>query len=821
MKKIPFWFFLGVITCAVSFAQTLPTGISPAQAAQLAKGASDQQLLVYITMAKNQGFTLDQLKGQITSQGGTAADIAKLERLWKDEAFDALDSKESAVPLEPIKSDFGKVSYRPTVSNNPSASQTADAQKQERFGANFFQKGLASPKETPELYLATPSDYRLGPGDELVIDLYGASENTYPVQVSREGTIKVERLSPIYVSGLSVAEAKKRLTQKFATIYQGLQPGVADFKKVELDLSLKTARSIVVNITGQVNEPGTYTISGFSSVLNALYAAGGPNEVGSYRAINLLRAGKTIAQIDLYDFFVSGLFPNIYLQDQDVIQVPSFESQVSLQGAFKTQGLFELKQGETFQDVMSFSGGFQSEAYKSSVFLSRIQEFKRVAFTIDTAKDAYKPLFDGDIITANSVKPVLENTVRIEGEVYVPGAYSLDAASTLAKLITLAQGYTPEALTSRAILYRFESGAEQQSVFIDLKNAESLLQPLKNGDRLVILSASEISDLGKVSVVGAVNSPGTFEYKNGMSVGDALILANGFSVFANTNEVEIYRNQSVTTSTYGAESFKVRFNKELEPSVDVELYPDDLIVVRENPGYQNMDRIRLDGFVLNKGTYVLKGENYRLYDLFVEAKGFMPNANLKGIQVKRKVLTDRGTADAIRQAIKEEAKGNIDQSTDELLSAIENEEIVIGINGERLLGLGGQDSPDNLVLQNGDVIFVPKLDNTITLIGGVQQKTKFSFRKGLSVSQAIRQAGGYSDSAKKSKTYVVYQNGTIKPRRHLFGLLRNDPILESGATIIVPEKTEKKSASRSAGELIGIASSLGSLALIIQNVLTR
>ena len=786
--------------------------MSASKAAQTAKAASKEQLQSYIKQAKEQGYTLTQVKSIIRAQGASLSDVALLEELWNQPAVNTVTTANEEASLN---SNFGLFGGEPQEEKKEDALFTV-----KRFGSDYF--SAAREGETPELYLATPEDYQLGPGDEILIELYGASEESYELQISRSGTIKVERLAPVYLSGLSIASAKRRLEARFAEIYTGLKAEANDPAKVTLSLSLQKARSVVVNITGQVAAPGTYTLSGFTSVLNALYAAGGPNAVGSYRKVRLVRGGRLYKEIDLYDFFVSGKIPSVYLQDQDVLQVPAFESQVELSGAFKTPGYFELSKNETLSDVLDFSGGFLSDAYKERVFVNRVTGFKRQSFTLETEKASSELLEDGDVLTANLVRETLENSVNIEGEVYVPGTYSLESISTLSELINAANGLSLAALPTRATLFRSNYGVEEAALSIDLTNTSALNIVLKNGDRLFIPSVEDLTDYGAVEVQGEVNAPGSFEFKKGMSLSDALILAEGFTAKANGAAVTIYHPEvtgEATTTT-------ISVDENLVPDNNIELSANDLIVVRQIPGFKTIEKVSLEGFVKNQGVYALKGSEYRLYDLLQESGGFLEDAYLPGISITRKVLSAGTNQQAIKKAVEsaaaiaggDAAAEDIKAAEAQQVAELENESIIIGIDGDKLMSSRGADSRNNIVLKEGDIITVPKLDNTITVLGEIQQSTKVTYRSGLTVKGAIRSAGGLSDKARKSRVYVVYQNGAIKSRRSTaFGLIRLDPKLEPGATVVVPEKLSRENGT-SLGDIVGVTSSLATLALLIRQL---
>jgi protein involved in polysaccharide export with SLBB domain len=820
-----FFIALALTLCCFGAAQAqkLPAGMNPAQARQMAQRASKEQLAGYVQQAKAAGYSLNDVKSLLRAQGASMADIKQLEELWNAPEGTL---QQGTTATGTIQSNFG---INPLLA----AQQPAPEEEEDdlfsikRFGSDYFKAQQQQTTESaPQLYIATPSDYQLGPGDELLISLYGASEESYTVQLTREGTIKVDRLAPIYLSGLSIEAAKARLLSRFSEIYTGLKASDNDPSMVSLALSLQNARSVVVNITGQVNTPGTYTLSAFTSVINALYAAGGPNNAGSYRAVRLLRGGRIIKEIDLYDFFAGGKLTPLYLQDQDVLQVPAFEAQVQLKGAFKTPGFYELKKDETLAHVLSYSGGFLSDGYKDRVFISRIMDFKRQSVTLAVAEGAMHLLKDGDVVEASLVQDVVENAVLLEGAAYIPGTYSLDSVSTIKDLLDAAGGLTREALKGQAILFRSDNGIERKALSIDLTDERQLNYRLADGDRLFIPQESKLFDIGTIRVQGEVNRPGTYNYKVGMSLSDALILAQGFNSNANKSAVNVYQNFLLDGETY-TQTETVAVNDDLSSKNQVLLLENALIVVRRDPDFREVEEVYLSGLVLNEGNYAIKGNSYRLYDLLKDSGGFLKDAYPKGISVTRSIAgQDRETVMVVQQALEEGVEAaasqevsqqELDEKTDRVGEEFIQEDIVIGINGDRLMASGGSSLRDNIVLQNGDRINVPKLDNTITILGEVQKKSKVVYQDNITVKKAIRFAGGYNNSARQKRVYVIYKNGTIKSRRRLLGLFTADPKLEPGATVIVPEKLIRENRT-SIAEIVGITSSLATVALLIRQL---
>ena len=721
--------------------------------------SSESELISYIEKTKSNGLSLIEVEQLALTQGAKQPEIQLLRKLWNSNNNQL--SKNSDIKKNTINSSFGN------------EEKEEEEEEFKRFGSDFFNNKNIS--VAPKLFVATPRDYKLGPGDELTISLYGSSENSYSVQVSRNGSIKLDRAAPIYLSGLSINSAKKRLIKSLSKLYTGLLSS-DELNKVELDLSLSKARSVVVNITGQVIAPGTYTISGFSSILNALYAAGGPNEVGSYRNIKLIRYGKVYKTIDLYDYFVGGVFPNLYLRDQDVILVDSYSSLINVEKGFKINSLFEIKEEEKLSDLIKFTGGFMSNSFKEKVFVNRINSYSRS--TIEYAFKNYNKaqLVDGDLISAKTVTDFVENSVTINGAVYLPGLYDLLNAKTISQLIESSKGLTPDAL-SKAFLYRSNNGVEDEIVSLDLNNKEDLALLLMDQDRLVIISSNTIISKNEITVEGEVNDPKTYDYKEGMTARDAILMASGFNINANKSEVSIIRNVTTENKDILTETFQLSFDENYNSNNNLKLMSDDIVSVKKTPYLQSSKSFKVEGQVAVPGFYSVKSNKYSIQDAFKDHIVFLESSAFNGVYVLR---------DSIKIPI------NFSKSSSDKLI------------------------PDsNLILKSGDIINVPENDNTVTVNGAVQKESIIVYDKRKTFKQAISNSGGFLDNADPKRSYVVYQNGLIKQTRS-FWFIKNHPRVLPGSQIVVPSKniTRKKT---SVGEIVGYSTSLISILAIIKS----
>ena len=742
--------------CFTSFSQNID------QIRSVADFSSESELVSYVEKAKLKGLNLIQIEKLAVAQGAKPSEIQLLRKLWNttnNEFSIDSDLKETT-----IESSFGIIEDK---------DEDKDEDEVKRFGSDFFNNKNIS--EAPQLFIATPSDYRLGPGDELIINLYGASENTYSVKISRNGTLKIDKAAPIYLSGLSINSAKKRLVKSLSKLYTGLLSS-DELNKVDLDLSLSKARSVVVNITGQVTAPGTYTISGFSSVLNALYAAGGPNRVGSYRNIKLLRNGKVYKTIDLYDYFVGGVYPNLYLRDQDVILVESYSSIVNINNGFKINGSFEIKEDEKLIDLIKFSGGFLSNSYKDKVFINRIDSYSRS--TVEYSLENYDTanLKDGDLISAKTVADFIENSVSVEGAVYLPGIFDISNVMNVKQLIESSKGLTPDAL-SNAFIYRTNNGVQDEVLSLNLDSSSDLSTKLLDNDILFIPSAKDISSNQVIEIRGEINDPQEVDFKDGITISDLVIMSGGLTPNANPKDIRVFRNISIEGKKEITKIFKIELNDNLIPNKNILLLPDDIITVNPFPFRRNNQFYVVSGEVALPGYYSIKNQNYSVYEAIVDNLEFLESASIDGISILR-------------------------------------DSIQIPVYGKKLLSQGVF-SKFNFELVSGDVINVPAINKTANISGAVQQDGIINIDKPISAKLAINYVGGFNDNASRKEVYVEYQNGIRKVTRN-FLFFKFYPKVLPGSKVIVPTKnldTQKTSVA----EIVGYTTSLVSIIALIKS----
>ena len=760
---------------------------------------SDKDLIEYWDQAQKRGYSLDQIKILARAQGASESDILEFEnRIKKIKSNKKTENGDLNETQNEISSIFG-LNIR----------ENKDDQDEEKvlvftdlgiFGSSFFNNRNIN--SSPQLNIATPSSYELGPGDELAVSIWGAAENEYNSVISREGYLKIERIGPVYLSGLTISEAKIKLKSRLSKIYSGINSNV---NKVFFDLSLSSTRSIIINIAGNVTAPGTYTLSSLTSPLNAIYAAGGPSENGSYREINIIRGGEKVHSIDLYDYFVKGHLKSFSLRDQDVILVPSYENRVFLKGEFKKDGIYELKENETISDLLFFSGGISSFGVKNELYLQRIEGINKTIKTVFKNNFKNYVLNDGDIIEARRVGDEFTNSVSVEGDVMIPGTYELSKVKNVKTLIDNAGGLKKSALKTRAYIIREENGLQQQALTIDLSKELSEVI-LKNNDKLIIPSIEELQSEKNVAISGEINSPGVYPFFNGMTVADLVLMSRGVTQKGAIDDILIYRSTYDKLQKNPVETINISLNegfKNLSSEQNIELKINDNVIIRSKLGYKKKGFVLVSGLAKKPGYYVIKNNNYSVHSLIKDFEGFLPDAELSGVKIKR-----NNNISELKNIEDESETDSIEIKIDEFLE--------IGVNIKKVLDSNGALDQFNITIKDGDEIIVPGKDNSVEISGEVQQPTALSYYRGLSTIKAINRAGGFSSRAKKSKVYVVYQNGSIASTKS-FLFFRNYPKLIAGSKIVVPKKGNSNEKT-SVGEIVGYTTSLVSIIALIKSL---
>lgn len=808
MRRLITLFFLIFVLSGVAMAQQM----------------SDDQVIQYVKEANKSGKSQKQITTELLRRGVTKEQVSRIQQKYSES--NTVSNKSNEMPSQLRQrtlvddgggqrrtTDYSEVGMLDEtvggrVDNRADNTATTDNASQ-IFGHDVFTNRNLTFE--PSINLATPVDYRLGPGDEVIIDVWGASENTIRQSISPEGTIQVSGLGPVQLSGMTVKDANAYLQREFSKIYSGIS---GSEPTSQIKLTLGDIRTIQINIMGEVAVPGTYTLSSFSSVFHALYRAGGVNKIGSLRSIKVVRNGKTIADLDVYDYLMKGkVKDDIRLQEGDVIIVNPYESLVRIAGKVKRPMFYEMKPTETVATILNYAGGFTGDAYKKAVRIIRKSGREHQVYNVDEMDYSVFRLDDGDSISVDAVLKRFENRVEIRGAVYRSGLYELSGTvNTVKQLIKKAEGLRGDAFLNRALLDRENEDLSHEVIAVDLGG---LLKgtvadiPLQKNDILYIPSIHDLKEEETISIHGEVANPGTFLFSKNMTIEDLLVQSGGLLEAAATTKVDITRRikdpkstsfSSVLGKTY---SFDIKDGLVVGGEGDFHLEPFDEVYVRKSPAYRKQQNVVVAGEVLFGGNYALVKKNERLSDLISKAGGITPDAYVKGARLIRKMTEEeqRRQADAVRMARMGEGKDSI--SVEKLNIS---DTYTVGINLEKAISNPGSDF--DLVLREGDVLFIPEYINTVKISGAVMSPNTVLYKRGESLRYYINQAGGYGNLAKKKKAYVVYMNGTVSRLKS-----RDKKAIEPGCEIIVPSKEEKK--RMSTAEILGMGSTTASIAAMI------
>ncbi len=680
------------------------------------------------------------------------------------------------------------------------------------YGHSIFES--ASPF-MPIYNLPTPETYVLSAGDEIIIDVWGATSAKITGTISPEGAIVIENVGPVYVMGYTVSEAEKRLRSLLSTIYSGLE---GENPNTFMQLSLGRVRSVTVHVFGDVNAPGSYTVPSLATPLSVMSLSGGISDIGSVRTMKLFRNGSQIGEFDLYRFMKGSrkASEDVRLQDNDIIRIPSAKIVVSIDGAINRPMKYEMKEGETLADLISFAGDMKAEAFGSSIFVRRIAETPVTDYNVPEEKFAEFKMKNGDQVYIKSRRDITANDVTVSGAVWNPGRYSIsDTLRTVKDLIAKAGGLLDNTYMERALLSRIDRKTGLPVMEnISLKNlltgaVEDI--SLDRGDSLVIYTVTELSNQRQVSVLGEVNKSGNFNYKKGMTLSDALLLAGGVTDLATLSRIEVARRVRIENAVEVPDSIAeiVTLNLMSDPSVsEFALEPFDMVFVRRNPTLRRQVSVSIQGEVNFPGTYVIEKNQIRLSDLVEKSGNVTSEAYVKGAKLYRKLNRQEYERVQLAMEIARKQVGNGMDMT-EIDSIAEGQEFTVVIDMEAAMNNPGK--YQDIVLREGDRVVVPQMDNTVKVSGEVNFVNVLSYSPRLGLKDYIRMAGGYSQKAKKNKAFVVQMNGEVLTKASL----RREKILP-GAEIIVPAKEEKK--GMSAYEIMGLASSSASVAAMVISI---
>ena len=681
--------------------------------------------------------------------------------------------------------------------------------KKEIYGHDIFKSQNLTFE--PSSNLATPQNYRLGPGDEVIIDIWGASQSTIQQIISPDGNIMVQDLGPVYLNGKTVQEADEYIKKVFSQIYSGLG---GDNSNSSIKLSLGQNRSVLVNVMGDVENPGTYQVSSFATVFNAIYMAGGVNDLGSLRNIKLYHENEEVATIDMYDYIRNGkVQDDIRLNDNDVVIVSPHSLLVNIDGRIRRPMLYEMTEDESLADLIDYAGGLESDAYKKDVRVIRMGEFQRQIFTVTKEQQSSFKLADGDSVYVDSIQVSFANMAEVRGAVYRPGKFQIDGDITTVKgLIEAAGGLKEEAFPSRALLSRTNPDKTLTNLAIDIKGlmeGSAQDETLRNNDVLFIPSLFDVGEVKTFSVYGEVLFPGDYRYADNTSIEDLILQAGGLKEDASLTKVDVVRRnrdkEAVEKTQSLAETFSFSINEDLSiQDNDFRLEPYDEVYIRRSPGYSVNRRVIVEGEVTFPGYYSLATNNERLSDIMERVGQFSSEAYPEGARLERKMTDDER---ARMHDIAEILAGNdsiaLAKAVDKLMNMTTFD---VGINLKEAVDKPG--GPADIVLRDGDRIIVPVFTNTVKINGEVMFSNTTPFVKGKNLKYYIEKAGGYSQRAKKSKAYVVYMNGSVAKAKK-----RSSKLVQPGCEIVVPARQQRDGLT--ATEILSLGSTSASLATVV------
>ena len=657
----------------------------------------------------------------------------------------------------------------------------------------------------PNMNIATPQNYKLGPGDAVFIDIYGASQKTIEGTISPDGEITIDGFGPVHVSGLTVAQANSKLRSTLGARYSSSQ----------IKLTVGQTKTIMVNVMGEVKVPGTYTLSAFATVFHALYMAGGTNELGTLRSIKVYRNNKLVTVVDIYDYILNGkLTGNIRLADNDVIVVGPYDCLVNITGKVKRPIYYEMKRNESLSTLLKYSGGFAGDAYTKSVRVVRKTGQQRSVFNIEEFDMASFHVSDGDSVSVDSILPRYENTVELKGAVFRPGLYQLgNNINSVRSLIEHAEGITEEAFTNRAVMHRMKADRTLEVVSVDLAgilNGTSADIPLKENDVLFVPTKQDAMVDRTITIHGEVHYPGIYKYADNETIEDFILQAGGLRESASMVKVDVARrvsdpkatvNDSIIARTY---SFAIKDGFVVDGTPGFTLMPFDEVYVRKSPGYSAQQNITVEGQAMFPGTYTLSMKNERLSDILKKAGGVTDLAYTPGARLERRITPDEKLRMQTITNMLNSQSGN--DSLDIKKLDLGNT-YYVGIELDKAIAEPGGDA--DIVLREGDRLIIPEYNGTVKISGDVMYPNTVAYEKGKRASYYIDQAGGWGDRAKKSNTYIIYMNGTVAKVGH------NAKIMP-GCEIVVPSKPKKD--ARTLAQILTIGTSVASLATMIATI---
>ena len=768
---------------------------------------SDDAVVAYVKNGMATGKSQDDMARELASRGVTKAQAERIKAKYEQEqASQTSASKVAGVQERQRRMNDGALETT-TGDMDAVATEIAAPGAKTVFGRNIFTNGALT--FAPSANLPTPVNYVLGPGDEVIIDIWGTNQATIRQTISPDGTINIPDVGMISLNGMTIKQADAYMKRKLGQIYSV----DGDDAKSEIKLTLGNIRTIQVNMMGEVANPGTYYLSSLSNIYHALHRAGGVSRLGSLREIQLIRKGKVVATVDIYDFIRDGKMNEMILEEGDIINVPTYDIIVDIAGNVKRPMSYELKEGETLADLIDYAAGFTGDAYSKNLRLIRRNGSEYQIFTIDEPEYAGFKLMEGDAVAVGAMLDRFENRIEVKGAVYRPGTYELgDGIQTVSQLVAKADGLKGDAFTNRALITREREDLTLEIIPVDIAAVLAGTAPdveLMKNDVLYIPSIHDLKDLGSITVGGEVARPGSFVYAENTTLEDAIMLAGGLLESASTVQIEVRRRIKDPKSTEQSEkigevfTFSFKDGYVLDSEAGFVLQPYDQVYVRRSPGYVAQTSVSISGEVIFPASYVLTHKEERLSDLVAKAGGLNSWAYVRGARLLRQMNAEERARLATAVTVLDSARDSINVASIDRSSTY-----TVGIDLEAALANPGSDA--DLVLREGDRLIVPEYINTVKISGNVMYPNTVTYNPKMTVKDYVQMAGGYGFRSKKSRAYVIYLNGTVAKAKK-----SSANVVEPGCEIVVPQKREKKGSLQ---EVLGVATTASSIATMMATI---
>ena len=769
---------------------------------------SDDAVISYVKSGMASGRSQTDMAKELAARGVTKAQAERIKAKYEEEQASQNEAARVA----------GVQEYQRRVNDGALESTAGDidavsTELGENGAKRVYGRDIFTSRNltfAPSSNLPTPSNYVLGPGDEVIIEIWGTNEATIRRTISQEGTINIPNIGLVNLNGMTIRKADAYMKKKLGQIYSV----DGDNAKSEIKLSLGNIRTIQVNMMGEVANPGTYYLSSLSNLYHALHRAGGVSSLGSLRDIQLIRKGKVIANVDIYDFIREGRMEgDLILEEGDIINVPPYDIIVDIAGNVRRPMSYELKDGETVADLLDYAAGFTGDAYTKNIRMIRRNGSEYQIYTINEPDYAGFELMEGDALTVGAMLDRFENRIEVKGAVYRPGTYELgDEIGTVKELVEKAEGLKGDAFTNRALITREREDLTLEILPVDLGAVMAGMAPdvaLVKNDILYIPSIHDLKDLGNVTVAGEVARPGTFVYADNMTLEDAIMMAGGLLESASTVKIDVSRRIKNPTSDTPSETigelftFSFKDGYVLDGETGFVLQPYDHVMVRRSPGYETQRTVRVTGEVVFPGVYTMTRKEERLSDLVEKSGGLTQWAYVKGARLQRRIIGEERTRMQSTLEVLDSARDSINIERLDLGSTY-----FVGIDLEEALANPGSDA--DLVLREGDVLGVPEYINTVKISGNVMYPNTVTYNPHMTVRDYVTMAGGYGYRSKKSKAYIIYLNGTVERAKRLS---RN--VVEPGCEIVVPQKRTREGQLQ---EILSVSTTAASLATMIATI---